>query len=70
MVAKLGIPGLTPHNLRHSHATSLLLNNVHPKVVQERLGHSSIDVTINIYSHVAPSLQQEAASITDIPARS
>ena len=47
-------------SLRHTHATFLLQANVHPKIVQERLGHGTIEVTINIYSHVVPSLQQKA----------
>ncbi|WP_027086052.1 site-specific integrase [Cohnella panacarvi] len=46
------------HDLRHTHATILLKNGVHPKVVQERLGHSSIQVTLNTYSHVIPNLQE------------
>lgn len=41
------------HDLRHTHATLLLLSGVNPKIVQERLGHSSINVTLDIYSHVA-----------------
>lgn len=46
------------HDLRHTHATILLKNGVHPKIVQERLGHSSIQVTLNTYSHVIPNLQE------------
>ncbi|MBB6689957.1 tyrosine-type recombinase/integrase [Cohnella xylanilytica] len=46
------------HELRHTHATILLKNGVHPKIVQERLGHSSIQVTLNTYSHVIPNLQE------------
>jgi integrase len=53
------------HNLRHSHATILLQKNVHPKVVSERLGHSNIHITLDIYSHVIPSLQDEAAETFD-----
>ena len=48
------------HDLRHTHATLMLKANIHPKVVQERLGHSSIDQTLNTYSHVTPSMQHEA----------
>jgi len=48
------------HNTRHSHAGMLLKMGIHPKVVQERLGHASIEITMNIYSHVAPNLQKEA----------
>ncbi len=49
------------HNLRHTHATLLLANGEHPKVVQERLGHSSIGITMDTYSHVIPSMQEAAA---------
>ena len=45
---------------RHTHATILFKRGTHPKIVQERLGHSSINVTMNIYSHVLPSMQEEA----------
>ncbi len=47
------------HDLRHSAATIMLTMVVHPKIVQEILGHSSISVTLNTYSHVLPSLQRE-----------
>ena len=48
------------HDLRHSAATILLTMSVHPKVVQELLGHSQISMTMDTYSHVLPSMQQEA----------
>jgi len=48
------------HTLRHTHATLLLKAGVHPKIVQERLGHSSITQTLDTYSHVIPSMQREA----------
>jgi len=61
MVARaLEMPDIHFHNTRHSHAGMLLKMGIHPKVVQERLGHSSIQVTMDIYSHVAPNLQKEA----------
>jgi integrase len=53
------------HDLRHGHATLLLRQGVHPKVVQERLGHSRVEVTLNIYSHVLPNMQAEAARALD-----
>lgn len=53
------------HAIRHTHASALLRANVHPKVVQERLGHSTISTTIDTYSHVAPGLQQAAAEAFD-----
>lgn len=48
------------HDLRHTHATVLLEAGVHPKVVQERLGHSTIAITLDLYSHVIPSMQRSA----------
>ena len=47
------------HGLRHSHASHLLAENVHPKIVQERLGHHSITVTMDVYSHLMPNMQAE-----------
>jgi integrase len=55
-----GLPRIRFHDLRHSAATILLSMGVHPKVVQELLGHSSISMTIDTYSHILPSMQQEA----------
>ena len=49
------------HDLRHAHATILPQQGVHPKIVQERLGHSSVFTTLDIYSHVLPGLQEAAA---------
>ena len=53
------------HDLRHSSATMMLAEGVHPKVVQERLGHSTISMTMDIYSHVMPTMQADAASKFD-----
>ena len=53
------------HALRHSHATILLKQGVNPKVVSERLGHAKVDTTLDIYSHVLPSMQEEAAQRLD-----
>jgi len=57
----IGIEGVRLHDLRHAHATILLQQGIHPKIVQERLGHSSISTTLDIYSHVLPGLQEAAA---------
>lgn len=54
------LPWLTLKGLRHTHATLMLQADVSPKVVQERLGHSNIGTTLNIYSHVTPTIQREA----------
>ncbi|MFZ4197569.1 tyrosine-type recombinase/integrase [Paenibacillus sp. NPDC058898] len=51
-------PRIRFHNLRHTHATLLLKAGIHHKIVQERLGHSSINVTLDTYSHVLPNLQE------------
>ena len=59
------LPHLRFHDLRHSHATLMLLEGVHPKVVSERLGHASIAITLDLYTHVLPSMQQEAAQAFD-----
>ena len=53
------------HDLRHTHATMLLRQGVHPKVVQERLGHANVGITLDTYSHVAPHMQEEAAARID-----
>lgn len=45
------------HGLRHSHASHMLASNIHPKIVQERLGHSSIAITMDIYSYLMPNMQ-------------
>ena len=60
-VTSWGFPQLTVHGLRHTWATVALTNGVHPRVVQERLGHSTIAVTLQTYSHVTPALHDEAA---------
>ena len=52
--------GFTFHCMRHTHATILLKNNVNVLVVSERLGHSSVTVTMNIYAHVLKSMEQTA----------
>ena len=59
------LPQIRFHDLRHSHATHLLAANVHPKIAQERLGHSNVSITLNTYSHVVPGMQQEAAAKVD-----
>jgi integrase len=61
--------GMTLHKLRHSHASHMLAAKIHPKVVQERLGHSSIAITMDIYSHLMPNMQGEAAAAVDAALR-
>jgi integrase len=57
----VGVPPIRLHDLRHTMATVALRAGIHPKVVQERLGHSSIALTLDTYSHVTPTLQRAAA---------
>jgi integrase len=59
------LPATRFHDLRHGHATLKLLQGIHPKIVSERLGHSSIGITLDIYSHVLPTMQAEAARAFD-----
>lgn len=65
LLERTGLPHIRFHDLRHTAATLLLEQGVHPKVVQERLGHSTISVTMDTYSHVMPTLQREAAEKLD-----
>ena len=60
-----GVPKIRIHDLRHSHATHLLSSNVHPKVASERLGHSKVGIRLDLYSHVIPGMQEDAAAIVD-----
>ena len=60
-----GLQGVRFHDLRHTHATMMLKANVHPKVVMERLGHSTIAITLDTYSHVVPGMQEKAALAFD-----
>lgn len=61
-VSQAGVKRIRFHDLRHTHATLLLRAGVHLKVVQERLGHASISITADRYSHLAPDMQDEAAA--------
>jgi len=58
---RLDLPRIRFHDLRHTHATHLLREGVHPKIVSERLGHASVAFTLDTYSHVLPGMQAEAA---------
>ena len=49
------------HDLRHTHASLMLRQGVHPKVVSERLGHATVSITLDVYSHVTPGIQEAAA---------
>ena len=69
LLKKKGLRPVRLHDLRHSHATHLLASGVHPKVAQERLGHSSVAITLDLYSHVLPGMQAEAAGRVDLVVR-
>jgi integrase len=62
-VKRTKVPEITPHGMRHTMATLMLGAGVHPKMVQERLGHSSIQMTLDRYSHVTMTMQEDAAAV-------
>ena len=65
LLERAGLPHMRFHDLRHTAATLMLGQGVHPKVVAEMLGHSQISVTLDLYSHVTPTMQQQAARAMD-----
>jgi integrase len=65
IIKKAGLKEIRIHDLRHTHATLMLKAGIHPKVVSERLGHASIGITLDLYSHVLPGLQEAAAEKFD-----
>lgn len=69
IVKRAKITAITFHGLRHSHITQLLQSNVHPKIASERAGHASVAITMDIYSHVLPNMQQEAVNLIDASLR-
>jgi integrase len=69
IVAAAKIRRITFHGLRHTHATDLLRAGVHPKIASERLGHSTIAITMDTYSHAMPGLQEDAAQRIDAALR-
>ena len=65
LLEKSGVPGIRFHDLRHTAATLLLGKGVHPKVVADMLGHAQISTTLDLYSHVTPTMQREATIALD-----
>ena len=61
LIRRSSLPRIRFHDLRHSHASQLLKQGVHPKIVSERLGHSTVAITLDTYSHVLPGLQKDVA---------
>ena len=60
-VREAKLPTIRPHDLRHTHATLALRAGIHPKIVSERLGHATVSITLDTYSHAIPAMQEEAA---------
>ncbi|MHC2251219.1 integrase [Bradyrhizobium embrapense] len=65
IMKKTKLARLRFHDLRHTHATHMLANGVHPKIASERLGHSKVGITLDLYSHVIPGMQEGAAAMVD-----
>lgn len=65
LVRRTGLKVIRFHDARHTHASIMLKQGIHPKVVQERLGHSTISITLDTYSHVSPGMQEAAAKRFD-----
>jgi len=61
-VKRAMLPEIRLHDLRHTHATLALRAGIHPKVVSERLGHATVSITLDTYSHAIPAMQEEAAA--------
>ena len=62
-VKRAMLPQIRLHDLRHTHATLALQAGIHPKVVSERLGHATVSITLDTYSHAIPAMQEEAAAL-------
>lgn len=62
LLRRAGLPDVRFHDLRHTAATDWLKNGMHPKVASERLGHASVGITLDLYSHVTPTMQREAVA--------
>ena len=65
LLSSCNLPRIRFHDLRHAHATHLLSSGVHPKIASERLGHSTVGITLDLYSHVLPGMQEDAAALVD-----
>jgi integrase len=62
LTLRMGMAGVRLHDLRHWYATECLKAGVHPKVVSEALGHASVAFTMDIYSHLLPTMQEQASA--------
>jgi integrase len=69
LVRRTGLPPVRFHDLRHTHASALLKLGINPKVVSERLGHSTVGMTLDTYSHLLPGVQEQAVETFDAAMR-
>lgn len=69
LIQNTALPRIRFHDLRHSHASQMLAAGVHPKIASERLGHSTTGITLDLYSHVMPEMQADAAEQVDAAIR-
>jgi len=65
LLERAGVPVVRPHDARHTTATLLLGQGVHPKLVSEMLGHATVAITLDLYSHATPAMHREAATTLD-----
>lgn len=65
LIEASGLPRIRLHDTRHTHATHMLQSNINPKIASERRGHSKVGITLDLYSHVMPGMQAEAAAKVD-----
>jgi integrase len=69
LIEQSGLPRIRLHDTRHSHATHMLQSNINPKIASERLGHSRVGITLDLYSHVMPGMQEDAVAKVDAALR-
>jgi integrase len=69
LIGQTSLPRLRLHDLRHAHATHLLAAGINPKIASERLGHSKVGITLDLYSHVMPGMQEDAVAKVDAALR-
>jgi len=65
LISETGLPRIRFHDLRHAHATHMLAGGIHPKIASERLAYSKVGITLDLYSHVMPGMQENAAAQVD-----
>ena len=65
ILGKTDLPRIRFHDLRHTHASQMLAAGVHPEIASERLGHPTIGISLDLYSHVMPGMQADAAEQVD-----